>query len=128
MPNNSKKIVIQRIPFVNNLLDGVTITSYDFEKFLKNIRFRNVNDKLRAFIYCDPPYYNTFNNYEIKWTKEDTVRLFLVLSSLNIRFAISETDSELIEFLAIHFKLNIIEICELKCHSKTRKELLITNY
>lgn len=128
MINNSKKIVIQQIPFVHYLLDDVIITSYDFEIFLKKLRFRSLTEKSRAFIYCDPPYYNTFNNYGIKWTEDDTVRLFLVLSKLNIKFAISESDSDLILFLANRFKLSIKDLGEFKSLTSKRKELLITNY
>jgi DNA adenine methylase len=123
-----KSLTLNKIPNVNELLENVIIANLDFEKFLKSITFDNEIKKSKSFIYADPPYLNTSNNYNLKWTVEDTVRLFLVLDNLNIRFAVSEIESDFINEIADYFKLNIIEIATFRSQRKTRKELLITNY
>ena len=123
-----KNLSLSKIPKVNELLQNVNISCMDFEKFLKSIIFDNEILKAKSFIYADPPYVNTSNNYGLKWSADDTERLFIVLRQLNIKFAISETESELIYSLAERFNLNVIEIAEVKSLATVRKELLITNY
>ena len=125
---NIKNVTLSKIPKVNELLNDVRISNLDFERFLKSIPFEDDNMKNKSFIYADPPYLNKTNNYGLKWTIEDTVRLFYVLTDLNIKFAMSETESDFIDFLAGHFKLNIIDLGEVRRLSTTRKELLIINY
>jgi DNA adenine methylase len=126
--NNHKKLALSRIPLVNELLEDVIITSFDFELFLKKITFRRNLEREKAFIYADPPYANRYNNYELKWEINDSARLFLILSKMNIRFAISELESDLTLYLANHFNLKINVIGDVKRLSSTRKEILITNY
>jgi DNA adenine methylase len=126
--NNHKKLALSRIPLVKELLEDVIITSFDFELFLKKITFRRNLEKAKAFIYADPPYANRYNNYELNWEINDSARLFLVLSKMNIRFAISEVESDLILYLANYFNLKINIIGDVKRLSSTRKEILITNF
>jgi DNA adenine methylase len=126
--NNNKKLAISRIPLIQELLEDVVITSFDFELFLKKISFRNSQVKAKAFIYADPPYVNTINTYGINWSEHDTARLFLALVNTQIRFAISEVESDFNKYLAKELNLKIIEIGEVKNLMNTRKEILITNY
>ena len=123
-----KSLTLRKIPMVNELLQNVIISNLDFEKFIKSIVFGNDKKSSNTFIYADPPYSNKTNNYELKWTTNDTIRLFLVLTKSNCKFAISETQNDFILFLANKFNLNVIEIGDYTSLSTTRKEILITNY
>lgn len=66
---------------------NIEFYSYDFEQFLKNIKFVK-ND----FIYLDPPYLITFSEYNKLWNEETEIRLLELLDKLNsqdVKFAIS---------------------------------------
>jgi DNA adenine methylase len=128
IPRDIKSIAINKIPTVKELLQNVVLSCFDFESFLKNIIMENDIIKSESFIYADPPYANRSNNYDLNWEINDTARLFLVLSKMNIKFAISELESEFTLYLANSFNLNIIVIGDVRSLSSTRKEILITNY
>jgi DNA adenine methylase len=128
LPRDIKSLTINKISKVNELLQNVIISCLDFESFLNNIIFDNDKIKSESFIYADPPYENRSNNYDLNWKINDTARLFFVLSKMNIRFAISEIESEFTLYLANSFNLNINIIGDVRSLSSTRKEILITNY
>lgn len=103
--------------------------NFDFRELLNNIVFNhNRKDKQRAFIYADPPYLGTANNYSNSFTETDTQDLFKILCESNIRFAISEFDNPIILDLANDYGLNVITIGERQNLKNRRTEILITNY
>jgi len=101
----------------------------DFEKFINKISFRGrENDKQNSFIYCDPPYLGTTDNYSNSFTENDSLRLFNCLQNAGCKFAISEFDNDFVLSQAKERGLNIIYIGERKNIGNRRTEILITNY
>lgn len=109
---------------------GVQFANYDFRKFLSTIRFINDgrNDELKTFIYADPPYLNTSDNYSNSFTETDSIDLFDCLEKIGCKFAMSEFDNEFILRQAEQRKLNVITIGERKNIKNRRTEILVTNY
>jgi len=124
---NPKKQVYENIDSTVNYIKGVQFTNCDFRKMFKSI---SLDDKERekAFIYCDPPYINTTDNYSNSFTEEDTNDLFETLIDTKMKFAISEFNNEIITDLASKHKLNVINIGERKSINSRRTEILVTNY
>ena len=101
----------------------------DFEKFISKISFRGrENDKQNSFIYCDPPYFGTTDNYSNSFTENDSLRLFDCLQNAGCKFAISEFDNDFVLNQTKVRGLNIIYIGERKNIGNRRTEILITNY
>jgi DNA adenine methylase len=109
---------------------GTQFSNYDFRKFLNSIRFikDGRNDEAKTFIYCDPPYLNTSDNYSDSFTEEDSNDLFDCLDSMNCKYAMSEFDNDFIIKQVKERGLNIIYIGERNNLKNKRTEILVTNY
>ena len=120
----------QLLDKTHDKMKGCQFANYDFRKFLKSIRFiqDGRNDELKTFIYCDPPYLNTSNNYSNSFTETDCVDLFNSLSDTGCKYAISEFDNDFVLQQAKERNLNIITIGERHNLKNKRTEILITNY
>lgn len=85
--------------------------------------------KDNAFIYSDPPYYRTNNNYtDNGWTWQDTLDCMDITFDNGIKGAMSEFDNPLIIEEAKRRNLNIVNICERQTLKNRNTEILITNY
>ncbi|CAN0445985.1 unnamed protein product [Scytosiphon promiscuus] len=122
---NTKKIVLDNIEMTQKLLWDVAFSNADFRELLKKV---NVRNKKRAFIYCDPPYLATNNNYSEGFKESDSNDLFDYLVQSEIRFAMSEFDHPFILEQAEKRGLNLIKIGERRNISNRRMEVLVTNY
>ena len=107
---------------------GVKFDNSDFRKFLTKLCWRNEDEKQRAFIYADPPYLGTTDNYSHSFVETDSNDLFDSLQNTGCRFAVSEFDNEFILLQAKNRGLNIITIGERNNLKNRRTEILITNY
>ena len=114
----------------NKKLKGCQFSNYDFRKFLKSIRFiqDGRNDEAKTFIYCDPPYLGTNDNYSNSFTEQDSEDLFNCLIETKCKFAISEFDHPFILEQAKKHNLNVIIIGERQNLKNRRTEILVTNY
>ena len=112
------------------VLYDCNFTNFDFRKFLLKLGFQNDgrNDENKTFIYCDPPYLGTNDNYSNSFTEQDSIDLFDALQATGCKFAMSEFDNEFILNQAKERGLNIIIIGERKNLKNRRTEILITNY
>ena len=115
---------------INFLKDTeIQFTNCDFRKVVKKISFKN--DQLlidKAFIYCDPPYLGTDDNYSNSFTEQDSLDLFNCLEASGCKFAMSEFDHPFIVDQAKERGLNVHVIGE-RLNLKNRKtEILVTNY
>lgn len=113
-----------------NVLYDCNFTNFDFRKFLSKLGFQNDgrNDENKTFIYCDPPYLGTNDNYSNSFTEQDSIDLFDTLQATGCKFAMSEFDNEFILNQAKERGLNVIIIGERKNLKNRRTEILITNY
>jgi DNA adenine methylase len=125
---HTHKILHENIKATHDFMFGTLLMNVDFRRMFKKISFRNEKAKEKAFIYCDPPYLNTGNNYESGFNSNDCEDLFNVLVGTNCKFAVSEFDHPFVIEQAKKHGLNIIEIGERVNLKNRRMELLITNY
>lgn len=118
------------LDFCFNMLFEVTFNNTDFKKFLKNISFPNDgrNDQQKTFIYSDPPYVGTGDNYSSSFTEEDFKDLVKALKATKCKFAISEFLSPFIEAQAEAEGLNLIKIKDRWNLKNRNTEILLTNY
>jgi len=126
--DNSKENLINKIQTVFSKIQNVKFTSGCFRKVYNKLHIRGVEHKKQCFIYADPPYYGTTNNYSNSFTLQDTQDLFKILVDSKIRFALSEFDNPKIIEIAESYNLNIHIIGERRNMKNRRTEILITNY
>jgi DNA adenine methylase len=125
---NKKRRVLKNIDNAFLALDSAYFTMFHFVDFFKNTVIYRNSDIKRSFIYANPPYLSTGNNYKSSFTKQDSIDLFDVLEKTGIRFAMSEFDNDFILGQASKRGLNVIRICD-RCNIKNRRtEILVTNY
>lgn len=125
---NSKKEIENKIDATFEFIKYSSFFNKDYKKFISSISFRRDIEKNKTFIYCDPPYLNTNDNYSNSFTEEDTIELFKTLEETNCKYAVSEFDHNLMYDIADNYNLNLIIIGERKNIKNRRTEILITNY
>lgn len=111
---------------ISDRLSSVIIENKDFEALIVQY------DRIDAFFYCDPPYFETEGHYAVVFTKEDHVRLRNVLKNIQGKFLLSYNDCEFIRDLYRDF---YIESCTRLNNMALRydndaqfPEVLISNY
>ena len=119
------KLTFQHLEKTFELLTDVQFMNKDFRIFLKSIQIKKPEN---FFIYCDPPYLGTNDNYSNSFTKEDVVDLFDCLEATKCKFAVSEFDHEFILEEAERRGLVVNYIGERQNLKNRRSEILITNY
>lgn len=125
---NQKDILIEYIDKTYNYIYNSEFMCLSFEQVIKSIP---KEDRLsnKTFIYCDPPYLNTTNNYQHSFTEEDSYKLFECLANGNkFNYAMSEFDHPFILKQAKERGLNIITIGDRINMKNRRTEILVTNY
>lgn len=120
------------MPLIGQTFDclfDIQFNNQDFRKFLKDMNLRQAeikNDK--TFIYCDPPYLGTNDNYSNSFTEQDSLDLFNTLQQTGCKWAMSEFDHPFILDQAKERNLNVITIGERQNLKNRRTEILVTNY
>lgn len=114
------------LDFTYKNINDVQIMNYDFRKFLKSFQIRSKIEE--HFIYCDPPYLKTNDNYSHSFKESDSLDLFNSLNDTGCKFAMSEFDNDFVLNQAKERGLNIIYIGERQNLKNRRTEILITNY
>lgn len=125
-----KESVIKKLEdfLKGNYLQQATFYNKDFRSFIKSLSFVE-NQKSRIFMYQDPPYLNTLNNYETpKWVEQDLIDLIEYSINTGFKFAISEFKNENTIRLFNKYNLNIIDIQERHNIKKSDTEILACNY
>jgi len=107
---------------------SLKFTNFDFRKAINSIKTTEDLTVKKTFIYCDPPYLGTADNYSNSFTEQDSIDLFDCLQATGCKFAMSEFDNEFILNQAKERSLNVIIIGERKNLKNRRTEILITNY
>jgi len=124
---NSKMNILNLIDDTFNFLESVEFNNCGFDKFLKSISLDNKELK-DTFIYTDPPYLGTSDNYSNSFTEENSFDLFECLQDKGTNYAMSEFDHPFILEQAKERNLNVIIIGERQNLKNRRTEILITNY
>jgi DNA adenine methylase len=131
---NSKEILLQNIEktYIRLARNANTFLNCDFRNVINRISFKNKDCDLKGktFIYSDPPYLETKNNYSMKntWNEKDVNDCMDVTFNSGIKGAMSEFDNEFIIKQAKERGLNINIIGERANLNNRRTEILITNY
>jgi len=99
----------------------------DFRKVLSKIRTNEIG-KDKCFIYADPPYVGTEDNYSSGFKEQDFMDLLDVLQASQIKFAVSEYLTDLTRSEAEKRGLSLYLIKEVQSIKSRNVEVLITNY
>lgn len=122
---NPKNTIYNYLQSTFEFINDVQFNNLDFRKFLRSFQIRN---EFEYFIYCDPPYLNTNDNYSNSFTEQDSIDLFNTLQETGCKWAMSEFDNPFILQQAKERNLNVIYIGERQNLKNRRTEILITNY
>lgn len=128
---NDKKLLYENLlMFTNKTLFDVQFMNKDFRVFFNSIEFddRGSSGTAESFIYTDPPYLGTIDNYSQSFTESDSNDLFDCLSKTGCKWAMSEFDHPFILQQAKERKLNVHIIGERQNLKNRRTEILVTNY
>jgi len=123
---NSKQVLIENMNILK-YKGHLCFSNKDFRKFIKSISLEEEKSS-SVFVYCDPPYLGTNDNYSYSFKEADSLDLFNLLVSTGYNFAISEFNNPVIIRLAEERNLNIINLGERSNIKNRRTEILITNY
>lgn len=125
---NAKRSLQDRIMATRDALYDVEFTSCDFRAMLGRIPLSPREQEL-AYVYADPPYLGTANNYgdAARWKEQDTRDLVATLVASGLRFGMSEFDHPVVVQLALEHGLHVVSLGERKNLNNRRTELLITN-
>jgi len=132
--DTSKNLLLSNFTKTFEIINDCQFLNCDFKEVLKKIaimgsgRSRLDYAKSKVFIYADPPYLSTTDNYSNSFTEQDAKDLFELLVNSGIRFAISEFDNPIIRDLAKQYNLKVIPICERQTLKSRNTEILIMNY
>lgn len=107
------------------VMEDVQFSNRDFRVFFNLLRRRN--EKF-YFVYCDPPYVKTGDNYSNSFKINDHEDLQRAAIDSGFKFAISEFANADVIALAKENNLHIETICERNNMGKPQKEILIMNY
>ncbi len=83
-------------------LKDTIIENKDFEALIKQY------DRVDAFFYCDPPYFETEGHYEVKFPKEDHKRLRDTLANSLGKWLVSYNDCEYIRELYKDYNIEAV--------------------
>lgn len=131
--HNDKDILMKNFHTLHSS-ESVRFTNYDFRKFFSSIEWKRKDDSLtRIFVYCDPPYVGTTDNYSDSFTEQDTIGLFDILEEMNMKYKnfyymVSEFKSDFIIDQADKRCLHYAEIGERRSLNNRSTEIIITNY
>jgi DNA adenine methylase len=122
---NPKNTIYDYLNESFDFIHDVQFMNKDFRVFFDGIQIREADT---TFIYCDPPYLGTLDNYSDSFTELDSSDLFDTLDSTGCKYAMSEFDHPFILQQAKERKLNVHIIGERQNLKNRRTEILVTNY
>ncbi len=83
-------------------LKGTVIENKDFEALIRQY------DRIHAFFYCDPPYFETEGHYAVEFRKEDHVRLRDTLAGCQGKWLVSYNDCGYIRELYAGYNIEAV--------------------
>ncbi len=124
---NGKRLVLEHLAITKSMLWDCEFTCTDFRTILRKVP-KSTLERKSTFIYADPPYLGTANNYVSGFKEQDSRDLLHMLVLSGSKFAMSEFDHPFITGLASELGLNVNIIGERKNLANRRTEILVTNY
>lgn len=126
---NAKRLLQERIAATQEALYDVEFMNVDFRQMLCRIPLSK-RERSNAFVYCDPPYLGTDNNYRAagKWGDADLRDLVALLVASGIRFAVSEFDSAPVLQVAKEHGLRVHVLGERQNLRNRRTEVVLLSY
>ena len=125
--NNDKDGLLKNFHTLHSS-ESVKFTNYDFRKFFSSIEWKKKKDRsTRIFVYCDPPYVGTTDNYSDSFTEQDTLGQ-MNMKYKNFYYIVSEFKSDFIIDQAERRCLYYTEIGERQSLKNRNTEIIITNY
>jgi len=126
---NSKQITIENIEktYLTLAKNSNMFMNEDFRNVIKKISFTEERVKDNAFVYSDPPYFQTAK-YITQWTEKDVNDCFDTTFNSGIKAAMSEFNHPFIIEQAEKRNLNITYIGERQNMKNRKTEILVTNY
>ena len=127
---NPKDIILKNIDETFEKMKNVQFDNCDAVDFIfkQTKRIISKGQIESCFIYCDPPYLGTDDNYSNSFTEKDVINLFDCLEKTKSKFAVSEFDHPFILEEAKRRGLVVNEILKRHNLKNKRTEILITNY
>lgn len=124
---NAQSILLENLEKTYKFLVNVNtkFTNVDFREVLGKIQKRRMG---ATFVYCDPPYLNTCDNYSNSFKKQDVIDLMDLLKDSGYMFAYSEFDNEFVVDEARKRGFDIKYIGERQSLKNRNTEILIVNY
>lgn len=122
---NPKGIFYERLNSCFDYIHDVQFYNGCFREFFRILRETQAE---KTFIYCDPPYLDTDDNYSNSFTEQDAADLFDCLEESKCKFAYSEFDHPFILEQVEKRGLNVITLGERQNLKNRRIEILVTNY
>lgn len=128
--DNPKQNFLENINHTLEMVSAAKFMNCDFRDVIKKIGFiqDGRNQEEQTFIYADPPYLDTKDNYSHSFTEQDSIDLFDCLIKSKCKFAMSEFDHPFILEQANSRGLNVEYIGERLNLKNRRTEILVTNY
>ncbi len=128
--SNHKQKIYDGIEDTFNHIHNIKFMASDFRGVLSKLSYHpnRPNQQKFSFVYADPPYIGTNNNYAESFTEDDTRDLFSILTGSGLRFAVSEFRHPLVMALAEEHGLYVTSLGERRNLKNRREEVLITNY
>ena len=114
---------------------------FDYKDYFSNVQinlcsYSTITPKCGDFVYFDPPYYNTYNAYDVgsNWNanhQEELYRFCKVLDRQGVKFMVSNSYEHFI--LDLYSEWNVISVTKMQSAGggkkiKMAKEALIRNY
>lgn len=126
---NTKDYFYKVIDLTYNMINDIKFFNNDAREFIsKKVAFGDSAPIKDCFIYCDPPYLSTQDNYSNSFTETDSLNLFNCLDETGCKYAMSEFDHPFILQQAKERGLNVHIIGERHNLKKEQTEILVTNY
>lgn len=126
---NTKNAFYGAIEQTYKMINDVKFFNTTAIEFLsKKVAFGESCPVKDCYIYCDPPYLGTDDNYSHSFTEQDVIELLDCLISIGCNFSYSEFDHPFLLEQAEKRGLKVVTIGERHNLKNRRTEILITNY
>lgn len=124
--HNKKQQLLNCVDKTNKMLENAVFLNVCYSELFAKLPKRVELGSM--FVYADPPYLSTQNNYQSSFKENDYKALLETLINQDVRFAVSEFDNLVVTDIARSHGLNVHYVTQRQNLKNVRTEILITNY